>query len=90
MGPEIPSALVREGLGQLAAIGSPLFAAALAVGILVGVLQAATQMNDPSIGFLPRAATAVLVCWLAGPWMVDRLARFFASAVTRMSGHGGW
>jgi flagellar biosynthesis protein FliQ len=54
----------------------------------VGVLQAATQINDPAAGFLPRAATAVLVCWLAGPWMAERLAGFLASAVTRMSAHG--
>ncbi len=89
MGPELPGALVREGLGQLAMIGWPLFAAALVVGVVIGVLQAATQINDPATGFLPRAAAAILVCWLAGPWMCERLARFFASAVVRMSGHGG-
>jgi flagellar biosynthesis protein FliQ len=88
MSPELPSSLLREGLGLLVTTGSPLFAAALLVGLLVGVLQAATQINDPAAGFLPRAATAVLVCWLAGPWMADRLAGFLASAITRMSGHG--
>ncbi len=88
MSPELPSSLLREGLGLLVTTGSPLFAAALVVGLLVGVLQAATQINDPAAGFLPRAATAVLVCWLAGPWMADRLAGFLASAITRMSGHG--
>ncbi len=88
MTPELPSSLLREGLGLLVTTGSPLFAAALVVGLLVGVLQAATQINDPAAGFLPRAATAVLVCWLAGPWMAERLAGFLASAITRMSGHG--
>ncbi|OFX18995.1 MAG: transporter [Anaeromyxobacter sp. RBG_16_69_14] len=88
MSPELPSSLLREGLGLLVTTGAPLFAAALVVGLLVGVLQAATQINDPAAGFLPRAATAVLVCWLAGPWMADRLAGFLASAITRMSGHG--
>jgi flagellar biosynthesis protein FliQ len=88
MSPELPSSLLREGLGLLVTTGAPLFAAALVVGLLVGVLQAATQINDPAAGFLPRAATAVLVCWLAGPWMAERLAGFLASAVTRMSAHG--
>ena len=88
MSPELPSSLLREGLGLLVTTGAPLFAAALVVGLLVGVLQAATQINDPAAGFLPRAATAVLVCWLAGPWMAERLAGFLASAITRMSGHG--
>jgi flagellar biosynthesis protein FliQ len=88
MSPELPSALLREGLVLLATVGSPLFAAALGVGLLVGVLQAATQINDPATGFLPRAATAALVCWMAGPWMAERLAAFLAGAIARMSGHG--
>jgi flagellar biosynthetic protein FliQ len=88
MSPELPSSLVREGLSLLAAVGGPLFAAALLVGLLVGVLQAATQINDPAMGFLPRAAAAVLVGWFAGPWMFERMARFLASAITRMSGSG--
>ncbi len=86
MTPELPSALLREGLALLGVVGWPLFAAALMVGLVVGVLQAATQINDPAVGFLPRAAAAVLVCWLAGPWMAERLARFLAAAILRMSG----
>ncbi len=88
MNPELPSSLLREGLVLVGTVGAPMFAAALAVGLLVGVLQAATQINDPATGFLPRAAAAVLVCWLAGPWMAERLARFLASAITRMAGNG--
>ncbi len=85
---ELPSALLREGLALLAVVGWPLFAGALVVGLVIGVLQAATQINDPATGFLPRAAAALLVCWLAGPWMAERLARFLASAITRMAGNG--
>jgi len=88
MSPELPSALVREGLSLLASVGAPLFGAALLVGLLVGILQAATQINDPAMGFLPRAATAVLVSWFAGPWMFERMARFLASSIARMSGSG--
>jgi len=88
MTPELPSSLLREGLALLFTVGSPLFAAALGVGLLVGVLQAATQINDPATGFLPRAVAAALVCWMAGPWMAERLAAFLATAITRMSGHG--
>jgi flagellar biosynthesis protein FliQ len=86
--PELPSSLLREGLALLAVVGAPLFAAALVVGLVVGVLQAATQINDPATGFLPRAAAAVLVCWLAGPWMAERLSRFLATGIARMAGRG--
>ena len=88
MNPVLPSTLVREGLANLAFTGAPLFAVALVVGIAVGVLQAATQINDPATGFLPGAAAAILVCWLAGSWMTERMARFLVTALTRMSGHG--
>ena len=88
MTPELPSALLREGLGLLGMVGSPLFAAALVVGLVVGIVQAATQINDPAMGFLPRAAAAVLVCWMAGPWIADCLSGFLASAITRMAAHG--
>ena len=85
MTPELPSALLREGMTLLAVVGAPMFATALLVGIVVGVLQAATQINDPASGFLPRAAAAVLVCWIAGPWMAERLSGFLASAIARMA-----
>lgn len=88
MTPELPSSLLREALVLLGTVGSPMFAAALLVGLVVGVLQAATQINDPATGFLPRAAAAVLVCWVAGPWMAERLSSFLASSITRMAGHG--
>ncbi len=84
---ELPGSLLREGLSMLAYVGAPLFAVALAVGLTVGIFQAATQINDPATGFLPRAAAAILVCWAAGPWMAERLARFLALAIGRMSGH---
>ena len=86
---ELPSTLLREGLALLAVVGAPMFGAALVVGLVVGVLQAATQINDPATGFLPRAAAAGAVCWLAGSWMSERLAGFLAASIARMSGHGG-
>jgi flagellar biosynthesis protein FliQ len=85
--PEMPSALLREGMTLLAVVGAPMFVTALLVGVIVGVLQAATQINDPASGFLPRAAAAVLVCWIAGPWMAERLSGFLASAIARMAVH---
>jgi len=84
---ELPAALVREGLSLMAVVGGPMFLAMLGVGLGVGVLQAATQVNDPAVGFLPRILAAAAVAWLAGGWMMGRLAGFFGEAVARMSGH---
>lgn len=82
---EMPIGLMRESFVLLATVGSPFVLALLAVGLIVGVFQAATQINDPMVGFLPRLVTGVLVCWLLGGWALERLARFTASALERMS-----
>jgi flagellar biosynthesis protein FliQ len=83
---ELPGALLREGLLLLALLGGPLLGTLLLVGLVVGVLQAATQINDPAVGFLPRGLAAVAVAWLAGPWIVERLSGFLGQALLRMAG----
>ena len=85
MTPDLPAALLHEGLMTLATVGAPLFLSVLAVGLLVGVLQSATQVNDAAVSFLPRALTASVVLLLAGSWMASRLAAFLAHCILRMS-----
>ncbi|MFO0001791.1 MAG: flagellar biosynthetic protein FliQ, partial [bacterium] len=53
------------------AIG-PLFVLMLGLGLLIGVLQAATQINDAAVGFLPKVFVGGLACLLIGPWMLER------------------
>jgi flagellar biosynthetic protein FliQ len=77
-------AVVREGLMLLIVVGGPIFAALLISGLVIGVIQAATQINDPAVGFLPRLAIASGVMAFMGPWMVSRLAGFFAQTLTRI------
>jgi flagellar biosynthesis protein FliQ len=85
MSMDLPSALLREGFAVLAMVGGPFMGALLVVGLVVGLLQAVTQINDPAIGFLPRLVTIVLVAWFAGGWAVERMAQFVAGALQRMS-----
>lgn len=83
---EMPGALLREGLLVLASVGGPVLGALLVVGLVVGILQAATQINDPAVGFLPRGLAAIGVIWLAGGWIMERLAGFLGQALVRMAG----
>jgi flagellar biosynthetic protein FliQ len=85
MSADLPAALLREGFGVLAMVGSPFMGALLAIGLVVGLLQAVTQINDSALGFLPRMVVLVLVCWFAGGWAVERLAQYLAAALQRMS-----
>lgn len=83
---DLPGSLVREGLLLLAGVGAPVFAVMLVVGLLVGVLQAATQLNDSAVGFLPRAIAAMAIVWMLGGWMMERLSSFLGQSIVRMAG----
>ena len=84
MGATFP--LFHDALRLAALVSGPILAALLVVGLVVGALQAATQINDPAVGFVPRALTAAVACWLLGGWMLDRLATFFSTCVSSMAG----
>jgi len=83
---DLPGALVKEAFVVLATVGGPVFGAMLLVGLVMGVLQAATQVNDAAVGFLPRAAAALAVVWIFGGWMMGRLAGFLGHALLAMAG----
>jgi flagellar biosynthetic protein FliQ len=74
--------LFHQGLIVLGTVAAPLLIALLVVGIATGILQSATQINDPAVGFLPRLAVAAAVCYALGGWMVRSLAEFLAHALS--------
>lgn len=86
MSSELPYALLREGLALLGVVGGPMFVALFVAGLAIGILQAATQVNDPAVGFLPRMAVAIGICAAMGAWMMERMAAFLGSAIQRMAG----
>ncbi|HEY1098322.1 MAG TPA: flagellar biosynthetic protein FliQ [Myxococcota bacterium] len=83
---ELPFALVREGLTLLMMTSGPFIGGLLVIGVVVGLLQAMTQLHDPAVSFLPRIAAVILIMIVAGGTIVEQLAAFFTSSVTRMAG----
>ncbi len=73
--------LVRESLLLVLAVSAPPLGAALAVGLATGVLQAATQVQEPSIGVVPRLAAVLASLALAAPWIGARVVRFAAACL---------
>jgi flagellar biosynthesis protein FliQ len=69
-------ALGREALLLALLVSAPPLLAALAVGLATGVLQAATQVQEPTLGVVPRLAAALGALAVAGPWIGARVARF--------------
>lgn len=65
--------------------GGPLLAMLL-VGLLVGMLQAATQINEMTLSFVPKLIVMALVLVLMGPWLVQTLVDYTQRLVTSIPG----
>ena len=81
----LPGALTREAFTLLATTAGPIIGALLLVGLVVGIFQAATHIQDPAVGFLPRLAVALLACWALGAWVLERYSHFLQHAFERMN-----
>ncbi|QPF73100.1 flagellar biosynthesis protein FliQ [Roseateles sp. DAIF2] len=66
----------QQGLYMLLMVAAPILIVVLAVGVLVSVFQAATQINEATLSFVPKVVAAVLVLAVAGPWMVTTLVEY--------------
>ena len=57
-------------------IAAPPLLTALAVGLVIGVFQAATQVNEMTLSFIPKVVALVLVLIATGPWMLKTLMNY--------------
>jgi flagellar biosynthetic protein FliQ len=71
--PETVMGIGQHALVVTLMIAAPLLLTALAVGLLVGVLQAATQINEMTLSFIPKLLALAAVLVIAGPWMLRTL-----------------
>jgi flagellar biosynthetic protein FliQ len=73
--------LAMQALQTLLLVSAPLLLAALAAGLVVSIFQAATQINEMTLSFLPKLLAVFLVIVAAGPWMmttmIDYMQRLF-------------
>ncbi len=68
----------EQGLFLVVAISLPVLAVAAGVGLLIAALQAASQIQDPTLAHLPRLLAVVAALALLGPWMGHAIASFAA------------
>ena len=65
--------LGRQALWISVLISAPLLGVALAVGLVIGVLQAATSINEMTLSFIPKLIGMTAAIAIAGPWMLKLL-----------------
>ena len=83
MTPEMVVTVGRQALEVTLMLSAPLLLTALAVGLIVGIFQAATSINEMTLSFIPKLIAMVAALVIAGPWMityyVDYVRRLFES-----------
>ncbi len=78
--------LSREALTLALLLSAPPLLAALLVGLVTGLLQAVTQVQEQALGAVPRIAAVLGALVVAGPWMGGRLARFAGEVLALAAG----
>ena len=76
MTPEIATDLIGDALHVVMLLTVLLVLPSLIVGLVVSLFQAATQINEQTLSFLPRLLTTLLTLLVAGPWLLARLIDF--------------
>jgi flagellar biosynthetic protein FliQ len=71
MSPETVMSLSHHAMVVALMLASPMLLVALAVGLLVSLFQAATQINEMTLSFIPKILGVVVVVVVAGPWMMS-------------------
>jgi flagellar biosynthetic protein FliQ len=76
MTPEQVLSIGQEALQLALLIGAPLLLTALVVGLVVGIFQAATQINEMTLSFIPKLLGMAAMLVLTGPWMLRLLTEY--------------
>ena len=83
MTPETVMTIGRQALELTLLVSAPLLLTALVIGLFVSIFQAATQINEMTLSFIPKLLGMFVVLIIAGPWMMelllDYMQRLFSS-----------
>jgi flagellar biosynthetic protein FliQ len=76
MTPETVMTIAQRALEITMLLAAPLLLVALVVGLLVGVFQAATQINEMTLSFIPKLLAMAATLVIAGPWMLKLIVSY--------------
>jgi len=84
MTPEVVMSLGRQAIEVALMLAAPLLLSALAIGLIVSIFQAATQINEATLSFIPKLVGTFLVLALAGPWMLSMFVHYIRQLLERI------
>ncbi|HCZ13714.1 MAG TPA: flagellar biosynthesis protein FliQ [Accumulibacter sp.] len=76
MTPELVMDVGRQAVEMTLLLSGPLLLAALLIGLVVSIFQAATQINEQTLSFIPKLVGVFLTLLLAGPWMLEMMVEY--------------
>jgi len=76
MTPETVMTLAQHALTVTTMLAAPMLIAALVAGLAIGMIQAATQINEMTLSFIPKLLVLVATLFIAGPWMLKLLVSY--------------
>lgn len=85
MNPDFVISVMVSSLALGAMVMAPLLAVGLTIGITVGAIQAATQVNEPTLTFVPKVLGVSLTAWFVLPWGLDRYIMIFRQVIESIS-----
>jgi flagellar biosynthetic protein FliQ len=86
MNPEVVMTIGRHALEMTLLLAAPLLLVALATGLIVGAFQAATQINEMTLSFIPKLLAMSTVLMIAGPWMLKMLVGYTHDLIQSIPG----
>ena len=84
MTPQIAVDLFREALLLVILLVSIMVVPSLLIGLVISIFQAATQINEQTLSFLPRLLTTLAMLIFAGPWLLNKLLDFTNELITNI------
>ncbi len=84
MTPEATLTLLNNALWITVIVAAPILISVLVIGVFVGMLQAATQINEMTLSFIPKLIVLFLTLLLAGPWMLKTLTNYVTNLITNI------
>lgn len=76
MTPEFVISIAREGITTILITAAPILGVGLAVGLLVSIFQATTQIQEPTLAFVPKIAAVFIAVFIFGGWMMRVIMSF--------------
>ncbi|CAH0273519.1 flagellar biosynthesis protein FliQ [Erwinia aphidicola] len=84
MTPESVMVLGHDAMQIALALAAPLLLAALVSGLLISLLQAATQINEQTLSFIPKILSVVATIVVAGPWMLNLILDYMRTLFSNL------